>query len=98
MTGETRNRKKKGSTELATVFFRRAAAKRAFINRVHQSRANDSFALLLQPDRSPAIVHDARIVDSRAQCVTARPRPLSARVSLARARGIVFLIVKPVRV
>jgi hypothetical protein len=89
MTGEVmRNRKKKGS--------------RRHEVRVHQSRffarANDSFALLLQPDRSPAIVHDARIVDSRAQCVTARPRPLSARVSLARARGIVFLIVKPVRV
>jgi len=80
-----RNRKKKGS--------RRREA------RVHRSSiANDSFALLLQPDRSPAIVHDARIVDSRAQCVTARPRPLSARVSLARARGIVFVIVKPVRV
>ena len=39
-----RNRKKKGSTELATVFFRRAAAKRAFINHVF-SRAQTTLSL-----------------------------------------------------
>jgi len=87
-----RNRKKKGSRRRAFARVRQSR----FFARLFRKRL--SFALLLQPDRSPAIVHDARIVDSRAQCVTARPRPLSARVSLARARGIVFLIVKPVRV